>query len=236
MSYRSRQIADALSGAIGAQDLPPGFKLGERILSEICGTSRAVIKQALIILSREGLVEMVPNKGACVAELSGHAVLDIFEALAAIEQGAAFQLAERLTGADWDRLESNVTAAQCCLDTEASEEADRLGQEFHSHLVALVDNPMLMESHARLTLRSQLLRQHLISVAEQGRHLNDDHGRILTLLKTRQTTEAMRMIGAHYAAIARGFRLAPAKSANPDLEAVMRRWLAKITDVTAAAI
>ena len=52
MAYRSRQIAEALSGAIAAQELPPGFKLGERHLGEICGTSRAVVKQALIVLAR----------------------------------------------------------------------------------------------------------------------------------------------------------------------------------------
>lgn len=228
MSYWSSQIAEALSGAIGSQELPPGVKLGERRLAEICGTSRAVVKQALIFLSREGLVKLIPNRGAFVAEMTGRAALDVFEALAAVEQGVAFQLAERLTGADWAVLEQNVAKAQCCLNHHDDETADRIGQDFHRQLVELAGNPLVSAAHMRLARQSQLLRQRYVSLDHQRQRLNDDHQRIVMLLRAGRIDEALRLIGNHYDQIARGYRIDAAAQPPVPLETVLPRWLARL--------
>ena len=230
MAYRSRQIAEALSGAIAAQELPPGFKLGERHLGEICGTSRAVVKQALVVLAREGLVQMHPNRGAFVAELNARDAFDIFEAIAAIEQGAAFQLATRLSPSDLDRLECNVCETQCCLDHGDDAGSDRIGPEFHVELVKLARNRVLEESHARLLRRSQLIRLLYVNRDYHRQRLNDDHGLLLSHLKDGRIEPALRLIASHYDAIARGYDMDMRAAIRPDLDEVLGRWLKPQTE------
>ena len=225
MTLLSRQIAEVMSGAIGAQELPPGMKLGERQLADICGTSRAVVKQALIVLAREGLVQMHPNRGAFVAELDPREAFEIFEAIAAIEQGVAFQLAARMSSGDLARLEANVSETQCCLDHGDDIKSDRTGPEFHVELVKLARNRVLEESHARLLRRSQLIRLLYVNRDYHRQQLNDDHGLLLTYLKAGQIEPALKLIGNHYDSIARGYDMDMRAAIRPDLAEVLGRRL-----------
>jgi DNA-binding GntR family transcriptional regulator len=68
MSGRSQAIADTLTRAIMDRRLAPGSKLGERDLAEIFGVSRIVIRQALIRLADDDLVQIERNRGAFVAK------------------------------------------------------------------------------------------------------------------------------------------------------------------------
>ena len=225
MATRSQEIAEALSGAIGAQELPPGFKLGERQLAEACNTSRAVVKQALLLLGREGLVQMHPNRGSFVAELDAREAFDIFEAIAAIEQGAAFQLIARGAPSDLERLECNVCETQCCLDHGDDAGSDRIGPEFHVELVRLARNRVLEESHARLLRRSQLIRLLYTNRDYHRQRLTDDHALILSHMKEGRVEPALRLIANHYDAIARGYDMDMRAAIRPDLEEVLSRWL-----------
>ncbi len=230
MADRSRQIAEALSGAIGAQELPPGFKLGERPLAEIFSTRRAVVKQALLVLSREGLVQIHPNRGAFVAELNAREAFDVFESIAAIEQGAAFQLAVRLSPADLDRLDANVSETQCCLDHGDDAGSDRIGPEFHVELVKLARNRVLEETHARLVRRSQLIRLLYVNRDYHRQKLNDDHGLLVAHLKAGRIEPALRLIANHYDSIARGYDMDMRAVVQPNLGEVLARRLKTQTE------
>lgn len=232
MIDRPRQIADAISNAIVAQTLLPGTKLGERELAEVCDTSRAVIKQALIIVAENGLVETKRNRGASVAQLSIRDAFDLFEALSALEQGVAFQLAHRLSAPEWEVLQHHVDLTQACMDCGDNDKADRIGPEFHSHLVGLTRNRALISTHEQLARKSQLLRQLYVNRDYHRCRLNDDHQELLTLMKSRQIDHALKLIGDHYQSIARGFDMDGPVSQPADLGTALMPWLTSKVELT----
>lgn len=227
MVDRPRQIADAITSAIVAQTLLPGTKLGEREVAEVCNTSRAVIKQALIIVSESGLVETRRNRGASVAQLSIRDAFELFEALSALEQGVAFQLATRMSASEWEVLQQHVDLTQACMDCGNNDEADRIGPEFHSQLVSLTRNRTLISTHEQLVRKSQLLRQLYVNRDYHRCRLNDDHQELVTLMKTRRIDQALRLIESHYQSIARGFDMDQPVSQPADLSTALAPWLTK---------
>lgn len=227
MVDRPRRIADAISSAIIAQTLPPGTKLGERELSEVCDTSRAVIKQALIMVAESGLVETRRNRGASVAQLTIRDAFELFESLTALEQGVAFQLMHRLSGLEWEVLQQHVDLTQACMDCGNNEEADRIGPGFHSQLVALTRNRALASTHDQLVRKSQLLRQLYVNRDYHRCRLNDDHQELVTLMKSKQVDPVLKLVEGHYQSIARGFDMDGPVSLPADLGSALEPWLAR---------
>ena len=75
---RSQAVHRALKRAIIDQALTPGSKLPEDSIGERMGVSRTLVREALVRLSQEGLVELRPNKGAVVARPSLEEGRDLF--------------------------------------------------------------------------------------------------------------------------------------------------------------
>ena len=206
MSGRSRAIADTLCRAIMDHRLIPGCKLGERELAEIFDVSRTVVRQALIRLADEGLVEIEHHRGAFVARPSMRDAMEIYDALTVIEQGIATQLSERLGPVGWAELRRHVERQRLSVEADNTALADELGQDFHQVLVRLSGNKVMQEIHAQLLRRTTLLRS-LVTADFDYCHLLDDHSRIIDLLEKRRIKQALELIDAHYRAVARAYIL-----------------------------
>lgn len=226
MTERPRQIAEAIIAAIVAQALPPGTKLGERELAEAWGTSRAVIKQALIIVAESGLVETRKNRGASVAQLSQREAYELFEVLSAVEQGVAFQLMQRLSAREWDILQANVDSVEASMEAGDNPTADRLGPVFHDLLMQMSGNQTAIDVHARLVRRMQLLRQLYMNHDYHRCRLNDDHRDLLAHMRARRVAEALALIQNHYESIARGYDVDAPVAAPETLAGALAPWLA----------
>ena len=74
----ANQVYEAVRDAIFRGDMVPGSHLSEVDLSEQLGVSRAPVREALLQLEGEGIVELVPNKGAFVRGLSSKEVEEIY--------------------------------------------------------------------------------------------------------------------------------------------------------------
>lgn len=97
-------LADQLRRAIIHGELRPGAKISEKILTEQFGVSRTPVREALKILSTEGLIELKPNRGASVTQLTWADIRDTFPVMGALEalagelacQNASDQQIERM--------------------------------------------------------------------------------------------------------------------------------------------
>ena len=143
-------------------DFPAGARLGEVELAERLGVSRTPVREALGRLAAEGLVEIVPNRGArvpswTVAELEG-----VFDLRTALEPRLTALAVPRATAADVAALEE---LAEAMLDVGApgpDQDLDAivpLNREFHGRLVALADQPVMASAlsgaiHAPIVLRN----------------------------------------------------------------------------------
>lgn len=91
------QIAENVAEAIIAGTYPPGSWIAEQDLADQFGVSRGPIREALRILEKESLVQIVPRRGTMVTHLSRREVENIFSIRAALMALAGRQTAEQLT-------------------------------------------------------------------------------------------------------------------------------------------
>lgn len=103
-----KQVLEALRRAIVSGLLAPGQRLTERALIEMLGVSRTVIREALRQIEAEGLIEIIPNKGPVVRELSAAEAKDLYRIRAVLEGLAARLFAESAPGETINELEDSL--------------------------------------------------------------------------------------------------------------------------------
>jgi DNA-binding GntR family transcriptional regulator len=206
MSSLSQDIAARISEAILTHRLAPATKLGERELGEVLGTSRIVVRQALIRLAEDGLVKIERNRGAFVANPTLQEAIEVYEALILLEQGMVAQLCDGVVPVALTRLNDNIARQRHATESDNHVRADQLGLEFHAELMSLSNNRVISEIHDQLNRRSKLL--HALYPRDYDRcRLCDDHERLVQLIERRQARRARDLIDDHYRAILRGFRI-----------------------------
>lgn len=219
MSSRSTQIAEAVTRAILARRLWPGHKLGERELGEVFEVSRPVVRQALMRLADQGLVETHLNRGAFVARPSHREAMEIYDALTLIEQGVVALLHHRHGAAAGEELRAHVALQGEAVREADHARADALGQEFHSLLVAQTRNRVLAETHAGLQRRATLLRSLYPSDFNYDALL-DEHARIVELLCAGRVGELQALIAEHNRSVVLAYALDEPPPARPPLAEV----------------
>src|SRR5690606_38163950 len=91
------QVVTRLRTMLGEGRIEPGAKLNERVLSELLGVSRTPLREAIKLLGSEGLLDLLPNRGAVAVKLGEADVLHIFEVLAELEGLSGELASQRVT-------------------------------------------------------------------------------------------------------------------------------------------
>ncbi len=152
---RSQAVHRALKRAILDQALAPGSKLPEDSIDERMGVSRTLVREALLRLSEEGLVDLRPNKGATVAQPTLEEGRDLFLTRTALERLVVETLSGKLTKEQVDQLSAHI-------DDEEAARAERtisirLSGEFHTLLAQMTNNVSLIRYVNDLVARSSLI-------------------------------------------------------------------------------
>src|SRR5690606_18579497 len=85
--------------------LPDGARIPERLLCETMGVSRTPLREALKVLAAEGLVELLPNRGARVRVYNENDIREMFEVMGGLEAVAGRLACERITDAEISEIE-----------------------------------------------------------------------------------------------------------------------------------
>lgn len=101
-------VVDVLRARILSGDIPPGSALRQELVAEELGVSRIPVREALRLLSAEGLVETIPHRGAFVSTLSRADVREFFEIRARMEPWLLREAVAHMTDADFARAEQIV--------------------------------------------------------------------------------------------------------------------------------
>jgi len=172
-------LADVLRASILSGDLAPGAPLREEALSRAYDVSRHTLRAALRVLAGEGLVRIVPNRGASVTQLDAADLGPLFELRAALELEACRLALERndgaLPSAVHDRLELLVRACRS-KSSSWSAIADAHAR-FHEALVAAGRSPRIDDAYARLATELNVFLAQLRPVWSRRRMI--DHHRAL---------------------------------------------------------
>jgi len=139
------RVQAELREAILAGSLPPGARLRAEPLAERLRTSRTPVREALILLAREGLVDIEPRRGAIVRSFDAADLADLYDVRALIEPHAARRAATRIGPDELARLRAICTAAEArgADDDAAVEDQVALNEEFHRIVVTAAGSPRL---------------------------------------------------------------------------------------------
>lgn len=150
-------IFRGIMDAIMRHRLAPGARLAEEELAEIYGVSRTVVRAALQVLTRDGVVIMERNKGARVAQPTPVEAREIFEARAVIEPTIARLATARMNPDAAMRLRASIEAEHRALHADRLTEAIFHSAEFHRILATLSGHQILGEMLDELLSRSSLV-------------------------------------------------------------------------------
>lgn len=149
------QVYEQLHRAILQREIEPGERLIQETLAEEMMVSRTPVREALLRLEREGLLEPAPRRGFHVVESTREGALDVYEARQAVEGFAARLVAERATDDELERLRpvlENVIQVESLTDTT---EENRVA---HRAVMSASGNDALVEMFDLLWERAMMLR------------------------------------------------------------------------------
>lgn len=151
-------VAAQLRDLITEGVLAPGDRLNERVLCEQLQVSRTPLREACKVLAAEGLIRLLPHRGAVVTQLSVEAVAHTFELMGALEAANGELAASRATVEDIrtvSRLTREMKSAHARQDLPAYY---RLNQAIHERIASAAGNPVLAETYRTTNARLQAFR------------------------------------------------------------------------------
>ncbi|MCB1495444.1 MAG: GntR family transcriptional regulator [Bauldia sp.] len=179
------ELVEGMRDMIIDGKLKPGEKISERVLTEHFGVSRTPLRECLKALAAEGLVQLVPNRGAVVARITEEEIDELFPILGALEALAGELACARLGDADLQRLR---TLHGRMLDHfHYGEEGPyrRINRQFHQTLFDIAGNASLSEMYRQLLGRIHLVRFLVDKRETDWQKAVDDHERIMDALDRR---------------------------------------------------
>ena len=190
-------VADRLRRLITDGTLKPGLSLNERDLCERLKVSRTPLREAYRMLAADGLLEILPKRGAVVVERSAADIENIFDVLAVLEGLAVRQAAQRASDAELQEiaaLHERMLAGYRAQDIGAYFEAS-MGT--HVAIARAAHNPALSGVYEKLNLQVQALRYKSNLDRDEWMSGVSDHERFVRALLARDADAAEQLIRAH---------------------------------------
>ncbi|WP_396658336.1 GntR family transcriptional regulator [Microbacterium sp.] len=162
------QVIQALRQAILDFKLQPGQRLVERELMEQLGVSRTTVREALRELTSEGLVTVVPQRGAVVATPDPDDAVDLYEVRAGLESLVVQRFVERASDQQVRRLEAAVQGFEdASIRTADIRTILAAKDQFYVVLIEGAGSAVLQQLLEGIQARVQILRA--TSLSEEGR-------------------------------------------------------------------
>ncbi|CAN5289789.1 GntR family transcriptional regulator [soil metagenome] len=181
----------------------PDERLIEEQLAERLGMSRTPIRQALTMLESEGLVELIPNRGAVVCSFSVDEVWDIYDLRAVLEGHAARRAAARVEAGELDRMRELADEMEGLCDREFAGRDEEirllvaLNNEFHGIILTASRNQRL-ERLLRRTVELPLVFKAFFWYGSHERMVsNHYHRQILKALESGDAERAEIVMREH---------------------------------------
>jgi len=190
-------IFNTLREAIIVGELKPGERLMEVQLAEKMGVSRTPVREAIRKLELEGLVEMLPRKGAHVADLSVKDIMNVLEVRATLDGLASSLSAVRITDEETKELKGVLAQFVNYVEKENLQGSIKKDVEFHDIIYRSSRNDKLIQISNNL--REQIQRFRVIYIKDYGssRELIREHADIYEAIISKNPEAAMNFANKH---------------------------------------
>ncbi len=189
---------DQLRRRILDNDWPPGHRALEHEIATEMGMSRTPVREALMRLQNEGLVEVIPRHGMRVLPVSGNDMQEIYQILTALECMAAELLAARKPSAN--ELEPLVDATKAMDKALRADDLDAWAaadERFHAHLIELAGNRQLQATVLNYWDRAHRARMFTLRLRPKPVNSTKEHMQMVERLRAGDAEGAARVTRAH---------------------------------------
>jgi DNA-binding GntR family transcriptional regulator len=175
-----------------------GFQILEDALCEELGMSRTPLKEALVRLQNEGLVETLPRRGMRVLPLTARDIADIYEVLQSLELLAARSLAANPdNAAQVKRLQAEVDGMKRALESDDVDAWAVADERFHRLLVDESGNPRLASAARTLLDQSQRFRMFTLRLREKPVGSTRSHEQLVAAIRRHDVDKALEIHAGH---------------------------------------
>ena len=142
----SGQISKILAGRIIRGELEPGQRILEQTVSDEMGVSRSPVREAFLTLEKQRLVEILPRRGARVADMSREDVESLYDLVTELYALAASKSAEFHTEEDLQKIRETVEHVRACATEGNSDKYYEAIFEFSLAALEVARNPLLSQT------------------------------------------------------------------------------------------
>lgn len=190
-------VFNTLRKAILRGELKPGERLMEIQLANKLGVSRTPIREAIRKLELEGLVLMIPRKGAEVAQITEKNMQDVLEVRKALEELSVQLACERITS---EQVEEMKMAAEDFRKVLKSGDVTKIAEadvKFHDIIFAATNNQRLITLLNNLREQMYRFRVEYLKQKECYPQLLEEHDKLIALISGGEVEEACELMGCH---------------------------------------
>ena len=191
-------VFNTLRQAILKGELKPGERLMEIQLANKLGVSRTPVREAIRKLELEGLVLMIPRKGAEVAEITRQDMEDVLEVRTALEELAVKDACDHITDAQLSELKKASNEFKKALlegkDLVTCADAD---MHFHDVILSATNNRRLIQMLNNLSEQMYRYRMEYLKDERTHKTLIEEHDAIRRALKKHDKVKAGAAIRVH---------------------------------------
>jgi DNA-binding GntR family transcriptional regulator len=177
--------------------LAAGARINESELGPRLGVSRTPLREAIRTLASEGLIELVPRKGAVVRRFSAADVQSMLETVAVLEQAAARLACRRASQGEIDRVVGLHEAMMSRYRSRQRLAYFKLNQAIHTAIVQLAHNPVTAEVHEMLQSRLKRIRYLGNEAPEKWAAAVAEHEQMIAALVARDGDALAEVLGRH---------------------------------------
>lgn len=171
-------------------------ELKEVAIGEELGVSRTPVREAFRQLELEGLIQIIPNKGAYVTGITVNDVKDIYMIRSRLEGLCARWATEKITDEQMEEMEENVYLAEFHAQKGHMDQMAELDNRFHEIMYEACDSKMLehlLKDYHNYVLR---VRRKTLST-NRGTESNNEHRMIMEAIKAKDADKAEELAHAH---------------------------------------
>ncbi|MCL2894582.1 GntR family transcriptional regulator [Brenneria tiliae] len=200
------EIADLIREMIVRGELEPGSRIPEKTLCEQFEISRTPLREALKVLATEGMIVLLPQRGARVATLTDDELFEIFPIIASLEGLAGEIACQHITGDELANIEQLHHAMLLAYQRLDRLEYSRLNREIHLALFAATRNQSLIALYHNLELRIRNIRHTIRQLPEDWQLAVHEHEEILRWLREKNAGKLAATLRKHVMSTANAVR------------------------------
>lgn len=188
-------VLDELRSRILSGAIAPGAPLRQEALAEELGVSRIPVREAIRLLSSEGLVDVLPHKGAFVSMLSKDEVREFFDLRQRLEPWLLHEAVPRISDGELARAQAIVQT----MDTASADDWGRLNWQLHEALYTGAQRPAALAIVRALHEKSERYFRFQVVNAPIRDQAHQEHLQLIALCRHRQAGKAQALLEQHIA-------------------------------------